>query len=220
MTTLGLTWTAHDSRSDRTLTSILASALGAWFLIVLVAGSRGVFVTPPSEPPLPVLAAILVPLALFAILYRWSTRFRAFVLGLDLRVLTAVQAWRVLGAMFLALYAFDLLPGLFAWPAGVGDAAVGVGAVFALRAMLHDTPNWRRGVWWLNIAGLLDFVGAVGTGVLTSTTALGFFASDAPRASLAALPLSLVPTFAVPLWIMFHAISLLQLRRIADTSRL
>jgi hypothetical protein len=27
------------------------------------------------------------------------------------------------------------------------------------------------------------------------------------------LPLSLIPTFAVPLWIIFHMISLLQLRR-------
>ena len=31
------------------------------------------------------------------------------------------------------------------------------------------------------------------------------------HASLGALPLSLVPTFAVPLWTIFHAISLLQL---------
>jgi hypothetical protein len=222
MTKLDLTWTGHDSRSDRSLAWLLAGALGIWFVIVLVAGGRGVFLTPPSEPPLPVLVAILAPLALFAAMYRWSARFRAFALGLDLRTLTALQAWRVIGVMFLALYAFDLLPGLFAWPAGAGDVAVGVGAVFALRAMLRDTPNWRRGVWWLNVAGLLDFVGAVGTGVLTSSTALGFVASDAPRASLGALPLSLVPTFAVPLWIMFHAISLLQLRRLdgAHPSRL
>jgi len=30
------------------------------------------------------------------------------------------------------------------------------------------------------------------------------------------LPLSLVPTFAVPLWIIFHVISLLKLRLKAD----
>ena len=216
MTTLDISRTGHPSRSDRGLAWVLAGGLGVWFLVVLVAGGRGVFVTPPSRPPLPVLVAILVPLALFATAYRWSPRFRAFALGLDLRTLTAVQAWRVLGAIFLALYAFDLLPGLFAWPAGVGDAAVGVGAVLSLRAMLHDTPNWRRGVWWLNVGGLLDFVGAIGTGVLTSTTGFGFVASDAPRASLGALPLSLVPTFAVPLWIMFHAISLLQLRHLDE----
>src|SRR5262249_1196478 len=172
-------------------------------VIVLAASAHGVFVTPPSQPPLPVLVAILAPLAGFTLAYRWSARFRAFVLGLDLRTLTAVQAWRGLGATFLALYAYDLLPGLFAWPAGVGDAAVGVGAVLALRAMLHDRPGWRRGVFWLNIGGLLDFVGAIVTGVLTSVGAFGLVATDVPRANLGALPLSLIPTFAVPIWSVF-----------------
>jgi hypothetical protein len=76
-------------------------------------------------------------------------------------------------------------------------------------------PNWPRRVWWLNIAGLLDFVGAIGTGMLTRRGALGFFATGGPRAELDALPLSLIPTFAVPPWTMVHVISLLQLRRLA-----
>ena len=66
---------------------------------------------------------------------------------------------------------------------------------------------------WLNVAGLIDFAGALGTGVLTSNTALGLLADGVPRASLGTLPLSLVPTFAVPLWTVFHLISLIQLRR-------
>jgi len=68
-------------------------------------------------------------------------------------------------------------------------------------------------VWWLNVVGLLDFVGAIGTGLLTSNTALGFFASEAPRVDLGAVPLSLIPTFAVPMWTLMHFMSLLQLRR-------
>jgi hypothetical protein len=115
--------------------------------------------------------------------------------------------------MFVAHYAFGLLPGLFAWPAGVGDVAVGVAAPFVVLAMVRDAPTWRRQATWLNVAGLVDFVVAVGTGVLTSNTSLGVLAELPARASLGALPLSLVPTFAVPLWIMFHVMSLLQLRR-------
>ncbi len=72
---------------------------------------------------------------------------------------------------------------------------------------------------WLNVAGLVDFLGAIGTGVLTSNSSVGFFASDAPRASMGLLPLSLVPTFAVPLWIILHVISLVQLRRAGAGSR-
>src|SRR5262245_12109485 len=91
MTTLGIGWQGHDRRSDRNLAWTLTAALAAWLFIVLAAAARGVFVTPPSQPPLPVLVAIVTPLAGFAVAYRWSARLRAFVLGLDLRTLTAVQ---------------------------------------------------------------------------------------------------------------------------------
>lgn len=175
-------------------------------------GTAGVFQAAPSQPPLAILVAVAGPPVVFAFVYRASRRVRSFALGIDLRWLTAIQSWRVLGGMFLALYAFDLLPGLFAWPAGVGDLAVGAAAPFVLLAMLRGAPTWRRQVAWLNIAGLVDFGAAVGTGVLTSSTSLGLLADGATRASLGALPLSLVPTFAVPLWIIFHVVSLLQLR--------
>ena len=131
-----------------------------------------------------------------------------------------MQSWRVIGVMFLALYAFDVLPGLFAWPAGVGDAAVGFSAPFALMALVRGDATWRRRVRWLNVAGLIDFTVAVGTGVLTSDSSLGWFVDAAPRASLGALPLSLVPSFAVPLWTIFHVISLLQLRGLRRATEL
>jgi hypothetical protein len=164
-----------------------------------------------------VLVAVAGPPLIFAAAYRASRRFRDFVLAIDLRLLTAVQSWRVIGVMFLAFYAFGLLPGLFAWPAGVGDAAVGFAAPFVLLAIVHRSPTWRRQVLWLNIAGLLDFIGAVGTGVLSSNNSIGLVADGATRVSLGSLPLSLIPTFAVPLWTLFHIVSLLQLARTAGT---
>jgi hypothetical protein len=85
--------------------------------------------------------------------------------------------------------------------------------VFVLLAMIDGHPNWRRRVLWLNLAGLLDFGGAITTGVLTSNSSLGFFAPATPMASMGLLPLSLIPTFAVPLWTIIHFASLLQLRQ-------
>ena len=166
----------------------------------------------PSRPPLALLVAVAGPPLVFGAVYGASRTFRDYALGLDLRLLTAFQAWRVLGGMFLALYAFGVLPGVFAWPAGVGDMAVGFAAPFVLHALIRGDRTWRRQVAWLNIAGLIDFAVAVVTGVLTSNTSLGVLADGATRASLGLLPLSLVPTFAVPLWIICHLISLLQLR--------
>jgi hypothetical protein len=197
------------------MTRALAGLIGAWFVLSVVAGRQSVFIAGPSQPPLPLLVAVLGPPALFALAYRLSRRVRDFALGIDLRLLTAVQTWRVLGGVFLFLYGLGLLPGLFAWPAGLGDMIVGVAAVFVLYAMMVGTPTWRRRVLWLNVAGLIDFVGAVGTGVLTSNSTLGVFAPAAPRIDMGALPLSLIPTFAVPLWIIVHLISLLQLKQSA-----
>jgi len=192
---------------------LVAAILAVWFAVVLAFGMAGIFEAGPTRPPLALFAAVVGPPALFALAYRAIPAVRAFALGIDLRVLTAVEAWRVLGGSFLFLYAFGLLPGLFAWPAGSGDVAVGIAAVFVLRAILRDAPNWRRRVFWLNIAGLVDFAVATILGALTSNSTLGFF-YDGPRVSLGELPLSLIPTFAVPLWIIFHMISLLQLAQL------
>jgi len=159
----------------------------------------------------------VAPLLIMAAAYRASRGVRDFVLSIDLRLLTAVQSWRVIGVMFLVFYAYGLLPGLFAWPAGVGDFAVGLAAPFVLLAMLRQRPTWRRQVAWLNIAGLVDFVGAIGTGALSSNSAIGIVADSAARVSMGSLPLSLIPTFAVPLWTIFHIVSLLQLARTAGT---
>jgi hypothetical protein len=205
------------SADRRSLSSILTVVLVAWFLVVLAAGIAGVFESGPSRPPLAVLVAVAAPLLIFAAVYRASRGFRDFTLAIDLRLLTAIQSWRVIGVVFLVLYSFGLLPGLFAWPAGAGDLAIGLAAPFVLLAMLRHDPTWRRQVAWLNVAGLVDFVGAVGTGVLTSNDAIGLMSDGAARASLGLLPLSLIPTFAVPLWTIFHIVSLLQLRQTAET---
>lgn len=204
---------AHGSQDHPALTFLLALVIGAWLLGVVITGAAGLFEAGPSRPPLPLLVAVLLPPGVFGLAYAAVPRFRDYVLGLDLRMLTAVQSWRVLGAVFLFLYAFDLRPALFAFPAGLGDAAVGVAAVFVLRSMLNGHPAWRRHVLWLNIGGLLDFVVAIGTGVLTSNTSIALVAPAPSMASMGELPLSLIPTFAVPLWTIIHIASLLQLRR-------
>lgn len=198
---------------DRPMVWMAAGAVAVCLLVTWVAGARGAFLSSPSQPPLPLVLAILGPPLVFAGAYRWSRRWRAFALSIDLRWLIAVQGWRVIGAMFLVLYMYGLLPGLFAYPAGLGDLAVGLSAPFVMLAVEQETPHWQRQVLWLNIAGLADFAVAVATGALTSASSIGFFVDPDARANMGELPLSLIPTFAVPLWIVVHTISLLKLAR-------
>jgi hypothetical protein len=211
-----IAWRPSGRSADPALAGLVVLITAAWLAAVVLGGAAGMFEPGPSRPPLPILAALAVPLGLFGLAYGLWPRFRDFALALDLRVLTAVQSWRVLGGMFVFLWAFDLRPALFAFPAGLGDVAVGIAAVFVLRAMIDGDSGWRRKVLLLNLGGLLDFAGAFATGILTSNSALGVLAGEkaAQWASMGSMPLSLIPTFAVPAWIILHLISLLQLRKL------
>jgi hypothetical protein len=65
----------------------------------------------------------------------------------------------------------------------------------------------------LNILGLLDFVGAIGGGVVAGNSPIGILRGDVATDIMQRLPLSLIPTFAVPFWIVLHVISLIKVRK-------
>ena len=65
-------------------------------------------------------ALIGIPVAGFALGYRWHPTFRETVLSLDTGILVILHSWRMLGLGFLLLYAHGVLPALFAWLAGAG----------------------------------------------------------------------------------------------------
>ncbi len=184
-----------------------------WAVISAVLSQQGVFTNPPDQPPLMLLLAVIGPPILFGLAYAGSEGFRRYVLGLDLRLLTAIQAWRIIGGMFLVLMGFEMLPGTFAWPAGVGDVVVGVYAPFVVYALVRRSPNWRRHVIILSVLGLLDFVGAIGGGVLGGNNPLGLLRGDVTAEIMQVLPLAIIPTFGVPAWILVHIISLLKVSR-------
>lgn len=127
--------------------------------------------------------------------------------------MTAIQAWRAGGLVFLAFYAHGLLPGRFAWPAGLGDILIGVTAPWILLALIRR-PGFtasRLFVVW-NLLGILDLVVAISTGALSS----GFLAGavgQVTTAPMTQLPLVLIPAYLVPLFAILHLASLFQARR-------
>jgi hypothetical protein len=187
--------------------------VAAWAALSLILNVLGVLANPPDKPPIALLISVIGPPTLFAIAYSLSARVRTLSLSLDLRLLTAMQAWRIIGAMFLVLMMFRLLPGTFAWPAGVGDLIVGAYAPFVVLVMSRRTPGWRKHIVLLNVLGLLDFVGAIGGGVLAGSSPIGILRGDITTDIMQKLPLSLIPTFAVPFWIILHIISLIKVRK-------
>lgn len=186
--------------------------IAAWFAFSLTASAQHLYVTQPPSPPLPILLAFVVPLAAFLIWMGLSRGFRRFVLSLDARVLTLVHAWRLGGFTFLTLYAYGILPGLFALPAGLGDMAIGATAPFIALGFMGGSHR-RTFLRWQAL-GILDLVVAVSLGGLTS-----FLAPAGPRPfAMAVLPLSLIPTFAVPLLLILHIICIVQARSWKESS--
>lgn len=184
-----------------------------WAAISVILGADGIFETVPGQLPIALLLSLVLPIVVFGIVYLGSDRFRRYVLGLDLRWLTAIQGWRIIGGMFLVLMSFNLLPGAFAWPAGVGDIIVGIYAPFVVYALVRRSPNWRGQVILLSILGLLDFVGAIGSGILAGDNPIGVLRGPVSTEIMQKLPLSIIPTFGVPAWILVHWISILKVKR-------
>lgn len=60
--------------------------------------------------------------------------------------------------------------------------------------------------------GIADLTVAITTGFLTAPSAFQLFAFDRPSELISMFPLVLIPTFLVPLAILLHIISLIQLR--------
>ncbi|MGP0074601.1 MAG: hypothetical protein ACLPWF_22015 [Bryobacteraceae bacterium] len=186
---------------------IIARLIAAWFIAILAASAFHVFKTDPSRPPIALGLAVLIPIVAFALWFRAFAPFRQFTLALDPRTLTFMQSWRIVGFVFLVLYADGILPGWFAMPAGWGDVFIGITAPFV--ALKLADPSRRSSFLLWQALGILDLVVAVGTG------ASAFFIDPhgIPTSPNTVLPLSLIPTFGVPLLLILHFISIAQARR-------
>ena len=183
---------------------VVIVVLAVWFTVVLILGSAGAFAGPSDMPPIALGFGATVPLVAFLLAYATLRSFRSYVLSVDLRLLASIQAWRWAGLGFLWLYAYGILPPLFAWTAGLGDMAIGVTAPWIAVALArsHDFASSRRFVSW-NLLGILDLVVALSIGALGGVT----------TAPMARTPLVLVPAFLVPFFVILHLTALFQGRR-------
>jgi len=179
------------ARRNRWLT--VAMVLVVWAAVAWTLAAADVF---EQGSGVDVLLAIFLPLIIgLPLLLRSSWLGRV----LDMTPpawLTGLQVYRVFGTAWIVAWATGALPGAFALPAGIGDTLVGMLAV-PVAGIVSRNPG--AGVAW-NVLGILDLADAI---VLSSLVVQG----------LMPYPLILIPTFAVPLSLLLHAVSLRQLRR-------
>ena len=176
-----------------------------WLLVAIAVG----MVSAMPAPPLILFGLTLVVLAAGLFI----AGFRAWLASVDERWLVALHLTRFIGIYFLYLYGSGELPHAFAVPGGWGDIAV---ASLAAGLLMWGSPRAARRrpayIAW-NVLGLADILFVVATAARLAT------ADPQSMASLLRLPLSLLPTFLVPLIIASHVVLGVRLARRGPAQR-
>ena len=188
-------------------TKVSAGLLTAWLVFTLSASALHLFVNAPNKPPAAFGLAVLTPVVVFLVWFASSPGFRQFVLALDPRAVTLVHGVRIAGIVFLALGTYKILPAYFALAAGWGDIIVGATAPFA--ALYLANPAHRKGFIFWQLLGTADLVNALTLGTLSGV----IDPHGIPTSAMAVLPMSYITTFAVPVFLILHIISIAQARR-------
>lgn len=184
--------------------SLGLTILGLWLLIALVVGASGVLA--PLNPPVAVVISIGLTGFALALALRISP-VREWVATLDPRWLVAFHLTRFVGFYFLVLYDRGELPRGFALYGGWGDIIVATLAALLLLFVPGLSTRRDRGVVGIwNSLGVIDILAVVAIAVRSG------LADPASMAPLLRFPLSLVPTFIVPIVIATHALLFLRLR--------
>ncbi len=211
---------ANDTTWSVSAKTRMGALLALWFALAALIGVTGAVAVGPDTLYRPIALTMVVPVLAFVALYLGSARFRDFVLGRDLRFVALLQAWRVVGFAFLPLYYFGVLPGVFAWPAGVGDVLVGLSAPWVVFTLLRDPAfaTSRAFVAW-NVLGLADFVVAGAAATVASGAIPALVAGGVTSAPMEMWPLMLFPSFVVPLFAIAHLTALFQVRALRRAGR-
>jgi hypothetical protein len=198
--------------SARTLTVL---ALAAWFAAACIGGQSGI-INEPNRPPLVLLAFIVVPIVGFVTAYFASRSFRAFADSLSLPLLVGSHLWRFVGLGFVIAWVMGSLPAAFGIPEGFGDIIAAAGALALLPRVRNGTASRKWLLVW-NTWGFMDLVSAITMGVLYSNGPLGLLSAGTVTTRLmVTFPVSLIPTFFVPLFLLVHGLIFKRIVRVAS----
>ncbi len=160
--------------------------LALWAIAMTLASVLGLL----TRLPLPSIALfVIASFAILLLLYYRNPSVTQYVASLNPRHLVLFHLWRIVaGLAFLHYGSQSLLPERFVINAGYGDLAVG----FLVPIVLLSHRTTAQYIAF-HLFGLLDFVVAVGTGLIFTLLQIPLMEN------IAAFPIVLIPLFGVPL---------------------
>ena len=123
--------------------------------------------------------------------------------------LVGLQLFRVIGGVFLIEMVRGNIPGIFSYPAGIGDILVGVAAFAVLLACRKRERIPGAFIIFIILIGMADFLSAFFFGFTSSEGSPLQLFRPAVANRLILFPTGMIPLFLVPYAIFFHFLSLL-----------
>lgn len=188
----------------RTMSALLVRLVfWTWLGAAIFVGQSGML----RQLRFPGMQAIVLGLtAILLFLYFRAAPIRRWADGLELRSLVLLHLTRFVGIYFLVLHHRGELPRQFAVPAGIGDIVVATMVLPVAFAPLDPRTRLRAITIW-NVVGLVDMLLVIAT--ITRIN----LADPLQLRAFMQLPLSLLPTFLVPLILASHLIIYVRVAR-------
>jgi hypothetical protein len=189
----------------------LAAIVGAWVGLASGLGAAGDLEF--ANSPIPLIGVLnAAPVLIVGALAIASRAFRSALLAIPTSLLIGLNSMRMLGVLFLFLYADGRLSGPFPFSAGLGDIITGIVAI-PLALMVARSPSLPTAAiarW--NLFGVLDLIAAVVLGITSANgSPLHWIHSGVGSQAMQTLPFCLVPTVLVPFYLITHGIVAAQL---------
>ena len=209
---------ANWPAADRSRTLLISAViLIGWLAAAIALGAMGIYDVNASEVPT-IQYGILLPILIGTLMIWRSEAANRIIDAVPQEWIVGVQLYRALGVIFLILYATGKLPSLFAWPAGIGDIAIGLLAPVVGLAYARAPRKAAGLVAAWNVLGILDLMVAVATAFMTAPSLLQPIEVQPTSELMTVLPMVLIPTYLVPLSIVLHLASLVKLGREAGAT--
>ena len=154
----------------------------------------------------------IVPLVILSLAAFLSRRRLERIQQVKMLPLISVQILRMLGVIFVLLFAAHRLPAPFAPSAGYGDILTGLLAI-PLTWAIATRHKWPRvGIWLWSALGMGDLITAITLGALSAPGPLQVFRSAPSSSIMPTLPWILIPGFLVPCFFFLHLVVLAKMR--------
>lgn len=187
-----------------------------WLVASIIMAKHGLF-DQSGKPPVFFGVFLGGSITSFLLAYKANSALREALLAIPLWLVAATHILRLVGIFFVIGAAHGVLAPQFGIPAGIGDIVAAIASIplmATLRRGYHSARLRRSFIAW-NIFGLADLFSAVTLGLLYSQSTVGILSRPGVDSqALTHLPLSIIPTFYVPLLILLHVLALRRYREL------